>query len=749
MQNIIKKVVWVSLALIPFVALYVASGQGLDIFSLGHAGMYFPFISGKNFLFRILTEIAFAGWVLLALRDSSYRFSIKKSPLVLAYGLFIVILFLADIFGVNVAKSMWSNFERMEGFVGHVHFFLYFIALAGMLATVKDWTKMFKVFVVSNILMTIYGYGQLIGAQGYGFSKIFPTVSQWFAARFPISVGTTRLDATLGNSEYYAVYCLMFVFIYALLWVQSGNIKKVWWFPVLLVLNLIALFYTGTRGTMIGIIVGAIVTFITIALYEKGKVRNRLLIAVVAIVIAVVSIFAFKNTSIVQNSPTLSRFASISPNDVTGSSRLAMWKISYDAWLERPILGYGQDNFTYVFASKFNPVKMWILEPWYDRSHDVFFDWLIAAGIFGLLSYLSLYFVAFYLMWIKHNDMPLREKAILTGMLAGYFIHNVFVFDNLISYILFALFLAYISIRTSIAADHNQLRATHVSDENMKLLWMPLVIIVLIGTQYYVNYRPMLVNKLLIQGLDANRLMQSMTFADTLKAQTASFQEALAMNTLGSTEAREQFSQTALRMAQVQVPPEVPAEEKKKLIDGLNGFMNAVKDDITSNYDYYKDDARMLSIFGMFYNGIGDGASAEKILTQAHTIAPNKQLITFDLIRAYLVQQKYGEAYSLARDTYELAPAYPLAMKWYLITALYAKSYNEAAANVKKLTGSVPFDEDVLNATVSLGQFQLAIDMLNQLKKDKPETAAQVDAYIKQLQGVPRAQVVPVATPKK
>lgn len=742
MQNIIKKIVWACLIIIPFIALYVASGTGLDIFSLGQAGMYFPFISGKNFMFRILVEIAFAGWVLLALRDASYRFSIRKSPLVLAYGLFIIILFFADIFSIDVAKSMWSNFERMEGFVGHIHFFAYFIVLTGMVATVTDWSKLFKVFIVSNVLMTIYGYCQLFGAPGYFFTNNFPKLGAWFAARFPISMSTTRLDATLGNSEYYSIYCMMFVFIASLLWVQSRNIKKSWWYPTLIVLNLIALFYTGTRGTMIGILVGVVVTLAAIAWHEKGKARTTLAGVLVVMAIVLGSIFAFKNSAFIQRSPTLARFASISPNDVTGSSRLAMWKISYEAWLERPILGYGQDNFSYVFAKKFNPEKMWNLEPWYDRSHNVFFDWLIAAGIVGLLSYLSLYVVAFYLMWVKKNDLPIREKAILTGMLAGYFVHNVFVFDNLVSYILFALFLAYIGIRTSIAADHHQHRATHVSDENMKLLWAPLIGIILVATQYYVNYRPLVVNKLLLQALDANRLMQTMSFADVLKAQTEYFQKALAMNTLGSSEAREQFSQTALRMSQVNVPPEVPADERKLLVERLNTLLNAVKDDITNTYDRYKEDARMLSIFGMFYNGIGDAASAEKILVQAHSLAPKKQLISFDLIRSYLLEQKYPEAYGLAKETYELAPAYPIAMKWYLLSALYAGSYKEAHDNIVKTSGSVPFDEDVLNSAVSLGQFATAAEILNQLKKDKPETAAQVDAYLKQLQNAPKTQIV-------
>ena len=130
MQNLIKKVVWVCLAVIPFIALHVADGGKFDVLSwFTGTGMFFPFISGKNILFRIFVEIALAGWAILALSDTSYRINIRKSPIMIAYGLFIIVLFFADLFGVDTEKSMWSNFERMEGFVGHIHFFAYVILL--------------------------------------------------------------------------------------------------------------------------------------------------------------------------------------------------------------------------------------------------------------------------------------------------------------------------------------------------------------------------------------------------------------------------------------------------------------------------------------------------------------------------------------------------------------------------------------------------------------------------------------------
>lgn len=736
MQSLLKKLVWACILIIPFVALYVASGNGLDLINLRSSGLYFPFISGKNFIFRLLVEVAFFGWVALALRDPKYRLNIRRSPLLIAYSVFMAILLLADLFGVDSFKSVWSNFERMEGFVGHIHLFAYFVVLSAMLHTVTDYERMFKYFIASNIAVLVFGYGQMIGAKGYIFSQLLPGLSEKFSALFPIHMSENRLDSTLGNSAYFAIYCLMFAFIAALLWLQQKKDSKyTWFYPTLIALNIIALFYTGTRGTQIGALVGAFVTLGIVGWFEKGVLRRRIVGILVVGMILVASIFAFKNTSFIQNSPTLARFASISPTDLTGMSRLSIWKISYEAFKERPLLGYGQDNFSYIYASKFIPEKMWQLESWYDRSHDVFFDWLIAAGALGLLSYLSLYVVTLYLLWIRKNEMPLRERAILTGLLAGYFVHNIFVFDNLISYVMFFAVLAYIAFRTGARGGVHEGKA--VSLDHMNMLWLPLIGIVFLFTQYYVNYLPFRVNKLLVKGLDVNRLIQTMPFDQVVKVERESFQKAIALHTLGSTEAREQFLQTAVRISQVTIPADIPQEQRQAAIAGVNDLVKAARSDIESSYEANKDDVRMLSIYGMFYNGIGDGVSAEKVLARAHELAPKKQLVSFDLVRAYLLQGKFDQAYALAKETYDLAPAYSDAAKVLMLAAAYDKKWVETRDYLATQKQTVPLDADILTALVSTGQTSLAIELLNELKRTNPQYAGQIDAYIKQLLAAP------------
>ncbi len=60
-NNQFKYIILAGLFAIPFVPFVVTSS------------LFFPFITGKAFVFRLIVEIIFACYVALAIRDKSYR----------------------------------------------------------------------------------------------------------------------------------------------------------------------------------------------------------------------------------------------------------------------------------------------------------------------------------------------------------------------------------------------------------------------------------------------------------------------------------------------------------------------------------------------------------------------------------------------------------------------------------------------------------------------------------------------------
>ena len=85
----------IGLWLIPLLPLYVPSS------------LFFGFTTGRNFAFRIFVEIVFAFWIVLAATDRSYR--PRRSNLLSAVSLFLLVVLVADIFSPNPWRAFFSD----------------------------------------------------------------------------------------------------------------------------------------------------------------------------------------------------------------------------------------------------------------------------------------------------------------------------------------------------------------------------------------------------------------------------------------------------------------------------------------------------------------------------------------------------------------------------------------------------------------------------------------------------------------
>src|SRR3989344_5726568 len=486
--------------------------------------MFFPFITGKAFAFRIIVEIIFGAWLLLALCDKNYR--PKFSWILGALGVFLFVILLADIFAENPLKAFWSNFERMEGFVSLFHMALYFLVAGATLINEKfwNWTNFFRLNILTSIVMSSYGFLQLAG-------------------KITINQGGVRLDGTFGNATYLAGYMLMMIFLALFLFSKENN---KWWkgiYSVTIIFNLIILYSTATRGALLGLIGGLILTAVIIAIFEKqNKTLRKISIGVAVAVIALSGIFfAVRNTDFVQSRPSLARLTSISASNSDAQARFMVWNMAWQGFKERPILGWGQEGFNFVFNKYYNP-DMYGREQWFDRTHSILFDWLVAGGILGFLGYYSILVMAFLYIWgfkkipdSKFN-FSVTEKALLTGLLAAYWFQNVFVFDNVVSYILFFSFLAYLHSDRSINIKKIE-SLPAVSEGDANRFYTPIVIIVLIVVLWFVNVKNILTSADLIKALSGQ--------PGGITKNLEYFQSALNRGSFADQEIREQLMQAA------------------------------------------------------------------------------------------------------------------------------------------------------------------------------------------------------------
>jgi O-antigen ligase/thioredoxin-like negative regulator of GroEL len=626
MKDILKAVTYAGIFAVPFTVLLVTSS------------MFFPYITGKNFTFRILVEIVTASWVLLALLDAKYRPRFSWIPIVLL--IFLGVMFVADLLGQYPHKSFWSNYERMEGYITLVHFALYFLIVSSMLTTQKLWQRFFNVSLSVAVLVCFFAFAQLSGAA---------TISQG---------GTWRVDSTLGNSTYMAVYMIFHIFIAALMALRSKAGYKRMGYGALIVLFAFMIFQTGTRGAVLGLLGSGVLMTLYLVLFAHGHQTARRFAAggLVTLILLVGGFMMMRTASFVENTPILARMASISLE--AGDVRFMVWREALEGVKERPVLGWGQENFSYVFNKYYNP-DLYRAEAWYDRTHNVILDWLIAGGVLGLLAYLALFASAMWYavvrpVWdrmrgVADEHFTVPEQALLLGLFAAYFVHNLFVFDNIVSYIFFAVMLAFIHVRVS--SEIPAFTRLAVNREIVEKVAAPVVGVVLVVLVYMLNVPSMLAAGDIIDAFKAQ----------TIDERFGAFDRALSRGGFGQQEITEQISEQAMNVLESDTAPkEVKQKYGQHAIDALNDMI-----------DEKPGDPRFYIFLAGIYRAAGQYDKAAEILAEGVSFTPTKVAIIVEQGVLELQQGHYDAMAKYFKETYDLAPDYERGRLLYIGALLY------------------------------------------------------------------------------
>lgn len=399
----------------------------------------FPFIVGKYVFFRSVVLLAFIAFLLGLLFDTTrgnQMFArlkiIARKPLFIAVSAFALAFILACFFGVDPAFSFWSNFERGEGGLQILTFYIYFALLIALFDKQEYWDTLLWCAVAGGVLMGIYGFMASLNVNGF------------VGARFT-DLGY-RFQGSIGNSAYVAVYSLFLIF-YCLYLIISKRTLKIFSPRNILLFFLIAFFtaiffLAGTRGAFLGLGTAGIALLSYIGFSYK-RFRMKMLGLIFLLVIVGGGLIYFQNTPFVQSIPG-SRVFQISLSAATFEHRMIMWRIAWDGFVERPVFGWGPENFIKIFDMRFNTdyfTPEGGFGSWFDRAHSVIFDYLAETGIVGLLAYVSM-FVMFYVMFFRrpktethHHFSDVAERGLFFAMPMAYFVQGLVLFDVSVTYL--------------------------------------------------------------------------------------------------------------------------------------------------------------------------------------------------------------------------------------------------------------------------------------------------------------------------
>ena len=551
-EKVLKYIVWIGLVAIPFIPLIIDGSY------------FFPFIVPKTMIFRIITEVIFLAFLGLAVIKKEYR--PKINLIFILFFLYIVLVSFSSYLADSFYFSFWSNNERSEGILLLIHLFAYLFVLSGFLRKLKDWLFLFEASFFSSLLVSLIGLGQYLEIN-------------WVVA----SSGGSRITATIGNAGYVAGYLIFNIFFGIILIFFRKNKYLNFYYILGIFLQIFIVLNTLTRGGIIALIFSLIIFIGYLVFFRFGSnklIRNSGILLLLLTIIFTSFIFANKQSDWIKKNNIFNRLVNISVNDTTARSRLVTWEGAYNGFKEKPILGYGYENFYQVFDKNFNPViyRHAGSVVWFDRAHNMIFDRLITGGLIGLLLYLSLLLLPLILLWKYFHKNKTSSgyfiPVVFTLIIMAYFIQNMFIFEALVIYIPLFIVLAFMSQFCLSYFDNFS------KSKKPYLISLTLGIILFLPVLFSFNIIPASANKefirILTEAKQGNYKTAYSQFVNVLDRETANNQEYrqhLGELVTGLVNSSQEIDQAWLNQATIKVEQEFDKQIQEKPLNTRNYLM--------------------------------------------------------------------------------------------------------------------------------------------------------------------------------
>lgn len=635
---------------------------------------FFPFVTPKTIYFRILVEIMLAAYLFLMLLFPRYR--PKSNIILISILIFIFVLILTSVSGINFERSFWSTYERMTGIFTFLHLLAFFVILTSTFKERGDWEKILAVSVLVGVILCI----TVLTNTGL----------------------STRGGGTIGNTSFLAAYLLFDVFFALVLFLQQKSSFLRVFSGVSLLFLVPTLLVSTARGAIVAFWSGLFLILLGYLIFSKKKKLKKAGTYLIFCLV-ILSIIAL----IVQPSFLKNRVEKVLKDM---KPRFVVWEKGWKGFLEKPIFGWGPENFNVVFTKFFNPCVFLSEcggEIWFDRVHNIVLDTLVNSGIIGLLSHLLIFaasiFALFKICFKKEENMiPCLVMAVL---LIIYFAQNLLVFDMISSYTVFFLSLGFVSFLIDEEKysfpDSAEEPSSFIREGPGRNIIFGLIVSLTILILYLGNIQPF---------SSAMNVVEIIITSDNLEETIVAYEKSL--NTLMQKyEIREQFS---LKLHQSAFNPQ---NNKETIRLAFQVGEEQMEESIKSNSLDFRPHLFLGRLYFSDYRFSLDREkldSAEQIFEKAIELSPTNQQGYWHLAEVKLAKGEKQATFDLFEKAIELEPRMPKA-HWYLFTVYYITGQYEQALEKIKDAEAAGYDwrkntEDVKKVTEIYKALGLELD---------------------------------------
>jgi hypothetical protein len=224
---------------------------------------------------------------------------------------------------------------------------------------------------------------------------------------------------------------------------MPANVIRAALYIFILAVNLVTIFWSGSRGPWLGLLAGLFFFFVLLSLHWRARTLTLVTVGLAALLGLFLVVLNIPNGPLepLREVPGVGRLGEVFETEGgSGRVRVLIWTgviklmtphapLAYpdgtvDRWNSvRPLIGYGPEAL-YVAYNRFYPPELGQLEarnasP--DRSHNETFDALAFTGLLGLAAYLALFTAVFYyaMKWLGIITSARRRNVFLALVLGG------------------------------------------------------------------------------------------------------------------------------------------------------------------------------------------------------------------------------------------------------------------------------------------------------------------------------------------
>lgn len=355
--------------------------------------MFFPWAYLAFELPKIFLLYLFSVSAVYLLLSSGY----KIANLTKVHWLFLVFftwIILTAILGLSLQQSFWGSYFRMQGLLTWIGYGVLFFISAKITAEVHFRRYLSLAILISSTLSAVFALTQFILLWFFGYTSQL--------------LYSGRVIATFGQPNFLGAFLVMSLpFIWYLVKISSKANKIVYILSLITVI--LGIFSTFSRSAYLGLLILSLIW---------GFYHYRLLLTAIASSIILFAVLANLLPNLVYSE--WYRFKVDTISKWTAENRLLITQKSIQLIQQKPILGYGIENFSLAFPAIIIGKDIGLKDIVVDSSHNLFLDLAVQTGLVGLGLFLIFLAVTF-IQGLKHDAFV---KAALLSTIAFVVIHQ-------------------------------------------------------------------------------------------------------------------------------------------------------------------------------------------------------------------------------------------------------------------------------------------------------------------------------------